>query len=810
LIHVVAIFITALFPILPGNRPCVETSATDAVTYQTIAAYYGNGLGATYLRDPSGQRVSQLSLRTDNGSGGLHTMLANIRRYDGLNRLDSTAWNATEHVAGGTKALSYHGYQYNALDQRTRADLLDGTFWDFGYDDRGGVTRAEHKESGGTELAGQQFGFSYDGIGNRTAASDGTAASSLPNGYTPSVLNQYSQVGDSGTRHVLGKAPTTSTVTVNSAATTRQSEWFSSAIVADNTSGAVWQSVAVSDGTATVNGSLFIPAASVAPQYDADGNLTSDGRWNFTWDAENRLVGMEPTATALAAGVPYQRWAHIYDSNSRRIASERYDSVSAVTPDAVEKAVYDGWNRVAELDGSNAVLRTFAWGLDMTDSIQGGGGTGGLLWVDDVTHGKHFFGYDGNGNVALTVDAATGVPSAVYDYDPFGQVIRASGTYAQTNRYRFGTKQQGAGGFYDYGYRWLDPMTGRWLSRDPLGETGGLNLYGFLGNDGVNAWDLLGLSRYSWYEGGWVVAGLEDIVYAKADEFVQYQDGNRRLAEAGMADSQSDVGAGDILGSGSVQLVEGTKAHARHAGGQAAYAQAGARQDGSSTIGAAWYGFSRFTGELTGGQRVLESVTGMELIYHDPLSAGARDLSSDEIQQRFVGGSIQMIATATIMRSLGVSLKGASITGVAIPKIPSITAAQMQMLLRNVPLVARDLVSRALRCVLGKTKNSGTTTKNSGTTRVTSWADEGITPDLNSGRWVQLGEPTKLSFWMTGLPGPKAWIGKKFPFIRLEKSKVPYNNSVTADIPASQLQWPSGWEKWKGMLGQRQIKGGDK
>jgi len=588
-------------------------------------------------------------------------------------------------------------------------DLLDGTFWDFGYDDRGGVTRAEHKESSGTELTGQQFGFSYYGIGNRTAASDGTSASSLPNGYTPGVLNQYSQIGDSGTRHVVGKAPEASAVTVNSAATTRQSEWFSSAIVADNTSGAVWQSVAVSDGTATVNGSLFIPAISVTPQYDADGNLSSDGRWNFIWDAENRLVGMEPTAAALAAGVPYQRWAHIYDSNSRRIASERYDSVSAVTPDAVEKAVYDGWNRVAELDGNNAVLRTFAWGLDMTDSIHGGGGTGGLLWVDDVTHGKHFFGYDGNGNVVLTVDATTGLPSAVYDYDPFGRVIRASGTYAQANRYRFGTKQQGAGGFYDYGYRWLDPMTGRWLSLDPLGEAGGLNLYGFLGNDGVNAWDLLGLSRYSWYEGGWVVAGLEDIVYAKADEFVQYQDGNRRLAEAGMADSQSDVGAGDILGSGSVQLVEGTKAHARHAGGQAAYAQASAKLDGDSTLAAAWYGFSRFTGELTGGQRILESVTGMELIYHDPLSAGARDLSSDEIQQRFVGGSIQMIATATIMRSLGVSLKGASITGVAIPKIPSITAAQMQMLLRNVPLVARDLVSRSLRCVLGKGR-SGTNT----------------------------------------------------------------------------------------------------
>ena len=91
---------------------------------------------------------------------------------------------------------------------------------------------------------------------------------------------------------------------------------------------------------------------------------------------------------------------------------------------------------------------------------------------------------------------------------------------------------------------------------------------------------------------------------------------------------------------------------------------------------------------------------------------------------------------------------------------------------------------------------------------VTSWADEGITPDLNPGRWVQLGEATKTNFWKTGLPGPKAWLEKKFPFLRMEKSKVPFTNSITDDIPASQLQWPSGWEKWKGIFGQRQIKGG--
>ena len=43
-----------------------------------------------------------------------------------------------------------------------------------------------------------------------------------------------------------------------------------------------------------------------------------------------------------------------------------------------------------------------------------------------------------------------------------------------------------------YGYRFYDPETGRWPSRDPIQERGGVNLYGFVGNDGVNKWDYLG------------------------------------------------------------------------------------------------------------------------------------------------------------------------------------------------------------------------------------------------------------------------------------------------------------------------------
>jgi integrase/recombinase XerD len=43
-----------------------------------------------------------------------------------------------------------------------------------------------------------------------------------------------------------------------------------------------------------------------------------------------------------------------------------------------------------------------------------------------------------------------------------------------------------------YGYRWMDPQTGRWPSRDPIGERGGVNLYGFATNNGISKWDFLG------------------------------------------------------------------------------------------------------------------------------------------------------------------------------------------------------------------------------------------------------------------------------------------------------------------------------
>jgi uncharacterized protein RhaS with RHS repeats len=60
-----------------------------------------------------------------------------------------------------------------------------------------------------------------------------------------------------------------------------------------------------------------------------------------------------------------------------------------------------------------------------------------------------------------------------------------------------------------YAYRYYDPLTGRWPSRDPVEEEGGNNLYGFVGNDGVNNWDVLGTCILGGVEFGEVTIGVD-------------------------------------------------------------------------------------------------------------------------------------------------------------------------------------------------------------------------------------------------------------------------------------------------------------
>ena len=67
-------------------------------------------------------------------------------------------------------------------------------------------------------------------------------------------------------------------------------------------------------------------------------------------------------------------------------------------------------------------------------------------------------------------------------------------TARQPRREKVSAATTNALGVHYYAFRHYTPELGRWASRDPIAESGGVNLYGFVGNNGVNAWDYLGLS----------------------------------------------------------------------------------------------------------------------------------------------------------------------------------------------------------------------------------------------------------------------------------------------------------------------------
>jgi RHS repeat-associated protein len=245
------------------------------------------------------------------------------------------------------------------------------------------------------------------------------------------------------------------------------------------------------DIVATNIGNAFISRSPEQFRYDVDGNLTNDGRWAYTWDAENRLVRMLSLSTT-----PSNSWRALsfaYDPQSRRISKVVSNwNGAAWTLVLSNKFLYDGWNLIAEVNGSNnTVIRSYAWGIDPGGTLQGAGGVGGLLMAKDSSGGNHFVAYDGNGNVAALVSATNGTASAQYEYGPFGEVIRATGPMARANPLRWSTQYtDDETDLVCYAYRHYGPATGRWLSRDPYDEN---NAYVFVENNGVNRYDVLGL-----------------------------------------------------------------------------------------------------------------------------------------------------------------------------------------------------------------------------------------------------------------------------------------------------------------------------
>ncbi len=235
-----------------------------------------------------------------------------------------------------------------------------------------------------------------------------------------------------------------------------------------------------------LNQYLSVTSASsvVNLSYDLDGNLTNDGVYAYTWDAENRLTQVLPLDPDTTKRVTQ----FFYDYRSRRIGW-RLRSKHFTILDG-KYFVFDGWNNIAEYEWPNRMPRIgsigetnvfYTWGLDLSGTLQGAGGIGGLLAVTaggtTSVSSVLFPLCDANGNITDAVDP-DGNLAAHFEYDPYGNTIATDGAETQTIPFRFSSKYNDEEtGLYYYGYRFYNPTLGRWMSMDPLHDESFVSRY---------------------------------------------------------------------------------------------------------------------------------------------------------------------------------------------------------------------------------------------------------------------------------------------------------------------------------------------
>lgn len=162
----------------------------------------------------------------------------------------------------------------------------------------------------------------------------------------------------------------------------------------------------------------------------------------------------------------------------------------------------------------------YTWGLDLSGTLQGAGGVGGLLAdtkVDTNGINTYYSVGDANGNVTEYIDD-TGTVKAHFKYNAFSETTYKSGTMKDDFAFGFSSKYfDPETGFYNYGNRYYDPILGRWISTDPIEELGfitsltatspllaeylmdqseselDIGAYNFVGNNPVNYYDEFGL-----------------------------------------------------------------------------------------------------------------------------------------------------------------------------------------------------------------------------------------------------------------------------------------------------------------------------
>ena len=424
-----------------GRFPGYSLQYKDDVVFQTIWNYdMYKRLGTVSLRR-AGDRFTY-------GYHAVHGLLETLTYPNALKR-----WYAREEKRdlltkiayqrpGSADYLAKVDYTYDALGRPLeKKDYFNTPNPDlthvYTYNDRDELV-ADVMNRGGT------YSYSYDNIGNRLTSQEGAEAA--PTVYLSNNLNQYISGDREPSQEETGE------VTI------------------------VYETNSLNQYTSIIGGE----ESPLIREYDEDGNQikvkTSTGEWEVKYNALNQAVRFTQDAKRVECR---------YDYLNRRVEKTVYEGEMLVSR---KRFIYCGFLQLAELDAANAtetvqpVLRkTYLWDpmestatriLAMTTFDETG------TYVENL-----FYTHDLLKNTTGLFDTQ-GECRALYEYGPYGNVLRMEGNMAKDNPFRFSSEYADDElGLVYYNYRYYNILNGRWLNREPIGEDGNFNLYRMVYNN---------------------------------------------------------------------------------------------------------------------------------------------------------------------------------------------------------------------------------------------------------------------------------------------------------------------------------------
>ena len=374
-----------------------------------------------------------------------------------------------KNLDANSNNISQFDYAYNAVGQITawqqnNSALSAPQTYGLNYDNADQLTDAAL--SNGTSGVTKSYSYGYDRVGNRIQEQKGSSTTTS----TYNILNQLTGQSAGGLTHFSGVLSEGATVTVGgNPALVNSSNHFNGAVTL--TTGTNMVPIVATDASGnskTNNYQVIVPGGTAKSlTYDLNGNMLSDGTRNFQWDAVNRLVkiwygsvGNSPSTTMN------------YDGMSRRVGIIERDASGTLT--STKQFIWDGMSIAEERDATNTVTKRFY-------------GQG-----EQIAGTNYYYTRDHLGSVREMTDSS-GNLHARYDYDLYGRLTKLSGDldadFAFTGHY-----YHQPSGLFLAPYRAYSADLGRWICRDPIGEEGGLNLYGYVSNSPTRFIDNLGLA----------------------------------------------------------------------------------------------------------------------------------------------------------------------------------------------------------------------------------------------------------------------------------------------------------------------------